>query len=1225
MKLTKTSSQTSLFRKANYWVRTTFTAACVAALVGLASVLSVQAYVLDNFNAGTRTGWTDTPGLCGTFSQSGGQFQIANTCPNALAYSTKTSQSFANASNQTLEFRVDVITVVPGAGNAVPVAILAWLPSGAVPGSGTTGYSLQATAAGATLLHGATVLGTTTYATTDATNNQNTTLVLRMTAPGGGGAGTIDVNARIYRQTGSLPMQTNLLVRVWETTQTVTDSTGTAGYAALGVKSGASGADSVNFDNLQDFVLSDTVLDDFSVNDLAANYSVTAGGPIGIAAVSGGQLELATYTANTTLYVAARRTTPNFVITDGSRLEMAVDVVNNKRGPVDTSAFASLSFTPSTDDSGIGYLLGYHDGAGAYGLSMGKAYGEWWANQRAYTYTLGTGAPVPPSNPGKQMRLIVNMTGEGTSCRIENRIEDLNVGVNDPGRILYQAVFVDTSAADPLDTGNSPRYPDGAIGPASAFMNIPGSIALYAFYGGSGSAPYGSDIVFDNLTVNQTTPPNLPPAISAVFPPDRSNFVNVASSAVTFHVTDDTSIPVNNVGLTLNGVTYANGSGATVAGTTKSVTFTLNGPLLADTFYSGSIQATDNVGAVIIFPYSFDTFRTNAGTCYTIESEDYNFYDTYVTLMPGAFIDNPLLYPNGYGPFADGYVGQVGYAEVDFHDARTSSDSASTYRPSDRPRTADAGDGPRSQYALASATWGTPVPEVALVDRQNGDWNNYTHNYPAGWYHAYLRLSQFALENSVIGLQRVTNPTQTNGIGQTAVDLGVFLGHVTGYDIYDTVPLTDGVGNSLLVHFTGGVDTLRVTNTMVQGPNSGVGQNYLVFAPAAAPGPQPPYVSQVTPANGQVLGVGAPNTGATIVNRDTTVTIGTILVQVNGVTVPSSATATASGATVTWTPVSSVPTLATSLIFQDSASVWHTNNWTYSYGITLQAASSLPVGSLTQTGFDARLVKSYDVAAGYPTYANIGVSGALNNSVASAQSLLAVPCPFSVNVTATNMVQTVNWGIGGNEYPSQANFPGLCLPPPDVNSWAVEIFAYLQLAAGINRIYVDSDDCVGLYSGSNLRDTSNPFVQTTGVVHESIDYLVPAAGLYPFHVIFEEGGGAAYLRLQSVSLSDNSTKLLGDPTGVPAFYPLVVKSSSSPNGPWTADAAANAGNLLAPTVNNTPCYTGGALNNISLTGGTVTVPLPSSPKYYLLDGPRAAKITSVKKVGANLVITYSYQ
>jgi hypothetical protein len=448
--------------------------AWVAAFFSWAAVLCLQATVLDDFNSATRTGWTDTPNG-GHLTQSGGQLQVTTVeGTGALTYGAKTSQSFANAANQTLEFRVDVNAVTPGAGNPNPVAILAWLPSGAAPGSGSSGYSLSVSAGSATLQKGSTVLATASY-TANATNIQSTTLVLRMT-PGTGG--TLSVNARVYRQTGSLPMQN--FTEVWETTQTVSDSVGTPGYAALGVRSGASASGaSVNFDNLQVFSLQDTVLDDFSGGSAdLSNYSVSG---YGTADITSGQLELATISGVGTVYKAARRKQPNFQIIDGSRLEISVDIANNVTG-ADPNAFGALSFIPDNSDTGVGSLLGYHIGAGAFGLSIGKAYTEWWVNQEAYSPP-GPTEPIPATN----VRLTVNMTGEGTSARIESRVEDLSVGVNDPARVLYQNVFVDTLAADPLDLNTTPHNPDGTSLPAgpAPYLSPPyasGSLVLYAFY-----------------------------------------------------------------------------------------------------------------------------------------------------------------------------------------------------------------------------------------------------------------------------------------------------------------------------------------------------------------------------------------------------------------------------------------------------------------------------------------------------------------------------------------------------------------------------------------------------------------------------------------------------------------------------------------------------------------------------------------------------------------------
>jgi hypothetical protein len=721
------------------------------------------------------------------------------------------------------------------------------------------------------------------------------------------------------------------------------------------------------------------------------------------------------------------------------------------------------------------------------------------------------------------------------------------------------------------------------------------SVAIIAFYGGSTG---GSDIIFDNLAVNQTTPGNLPPAFNDVFPPDGSNFVNSAAS-VSFNVNDDVNTPIDNIILTLNGVRYTNGSpGVSITGGNQSRLFTLTGALAPDTYYGGTLQATDNAGATTSQKYSFDTFRTN--TCYVVESEDYNYGS-------GQYIEP-------YNGLVNQYLGLNGTADIDFHDSRTGPDGANMVYRADPPRNNITADGPRAKYVLASAS----PAEVVVIDRQNGDWMNYTHNYPAGYYTACMRMSQYLLPQSLITLERVTtsDPTQPN---QTTAVLGSFLGVPNGYDVNRDVPLTDAFGNPLLVHFSGGVDTLRVNNQMVQANNTELWQNYLVFAPAAAPGSLPPFVAALAPLPGSVVGTAATGPSATIVNRDSSVNASSVIVKVNGAVVPSSASATATGANVTWTPLATTPTLTNTLIFKDNLNVWLTNTWTYTYAVVLEATNSLPVGSLTVRGFGARMVQSLA--------ANLGGTGGLNNSVASAQAVLAIPPQYTVDLTATCLVQLVAWDINpaNFHYGAVTNFPGMCLPPANVNSFAVETFAYLQLTAGPYRFYVDSDDAVGIYSGANLSDTSTVLAQNDGVTHTAFDFLVPADGLYPIHIIFEQGGGDAYLVLKSVNLSDNSQTLVNAPGGVDAFYyapDWVCMSSSSATGPYTAVTVP-----IDPSVTTTPVLcdgTGEALNQSpTVTGGTITIPnITNSAQFYRVVGPRSSRITSAKKVGSNLVITF---
>ncbi len=102
----------------------------------------------------------------------------------------------------------------------------------------------------------------------------------------------------------------------------------------------------------------------------------------------------------------------------------------------------------------------------------------------------------------------------------------------------------------------------------------------------------------------------------------------------------------------------------------------------------------------------------------------------------------------------------------------------------------------------------------------------------------------------------------------------------------------------------------------------------------------------------------------------------------------------------------------------------------------------------------------------------------------------------------------------------------------------------------------------------------------------------------------------------------NSTNLVNSAgSSVQAFYPLSRLSSTSIKGPFTLDAAASVTNQLATA--STLCEGGtGSTYNQTVTGGTLTFPIPSAPKYYRLDGPRRTRITGISKSGSNLVINY---
>lgn len=364
---------------------------------------------------------------------------------------------------------------------------------------------------------------------------------------------------------------------------------------------------------------------------------------------------------------------------------------------------------------------------------------------------------------------------------------------------------------------------------------------------------------------------------------------------------------------------------------------------------------------------------------------------------------------------------------------------------------------------------------------------------------------------------------------------------------------------------------------------------------------------------------GLPEIKVAILDRQTTVNQATIVLTVDGTVVPlASLTITPevlqpgnaipfAGTTVTYTPAS-LPNLGgihtCNIAFQDNLGAAQNITWTYTFR-SLQAPA-LPVGGLSVRGFDARMVQSQ-------------AADPANNSVATAEAMLKFPPTYAVDLTTTNITQLVAWDITDppSHYGAVTNFPGLCLPPANVNNFAVEVFTYLELTAGAHRLVVDSDDAVAVYTGANLHGTT-VLISKDGVTHELADFVAPTSGLYPFRIVYQEGGGDAYLVLKSADVGN--TNLVNDVGGVNAYYPVVCQSATSVAGPYAADAAANAGNVLttAPVL----CDGNGAPLNLAVPGGTLTVPLSGPAKFYRLDSPRGSKITSINKVGSNVVITY---
>jgi hypothetical protein len=617
-----------------------------------------------------------------------------------------------------------------------------------------------------------------------------------------------------------------------------------------------------------------------------------------------------------------------------------------------------------------------------------------------------------------------------------------------------------------------------------------------------------------------------------------------------------------------------------VTGSTASKTFTLTGALVANTYYSGTVQSTDNLGVTTIDPYVFDTFLTNN---LILECEEYNF-------SSGLYIDNPLLIAEG-GSDPNAYNDQFGTELVDFDDNRGNihgGPTDHTFRLNDFVKTRHTGEPPRAKYVLLggepSGYFEQIVGEVA-----NGDWLNFTHTYPAGTYHVYLRQAQYGIPDTQVTLDRVTSDRTTTD--QTTVTLGSFLGKASGWDQHRVVPLTDFSGQQLAVlRFSGAVDTLRLSDRIANIPDSELMQNYMVFVPVPDPGTLRPIVTMSSPAANTSVGPASPPTSpsATIANRDTTVNTNTIALSLNGVPTAATVTPIAGGADVTWSffNLPAAQTITNTLSFQDSDGVWITNTWTYSFASFLSAGNRFPLGSLTARGFSARMVQTNGPG--------------IDNTLDVAEQQLAIPPLIPYEVTASNLIQTLN------------PVPGL--DPGDYVNIAVEMFGYLELTAGPHRFHVTSDDSFQLRSGVTLADLGAVVLgfRTDGTYDGRFDFMVEATGLYPARCIWQETGGGANFFMWSVN-ADASEPLVndpGDPAGVVKAYftgyPVRCLSAATVTGPYAYEATA-------------------ALSGVTLTSGTVTIPMSGAARFYRLEGPRATTILSAVRSGSNLLLTYQTQ
>jgi hypothetical protein len=1225
--------------------------------------LPASAYVVDNFDSNSKTGWTDTLNG-GAVANASKVFSIGTAAAvNKFTYSIKTGGTYTNtlAANHTLEFRVKIIgNVNPSASTDVNGRVVL----GFVPNGGallTDGYAVAVGRRDFQIWKNGSVIWSADPKTNNsAFNINNSILTLRLTADGS--ASTVTINARVHKNTLS-GAAGQYYQEAFE--QTVVDSSSVvlAGNVGLGVTNTASatGASAV-FDDLDFFDIQNISIDGFggTQNDLLDTWTVISSDNLQTGGEqvteTGGQVQTASsYFGPNGGYAGCFFAQRPFVIdTNGGRLELNIDLVS---ADPDAATFPVLGFLPG-GSSGASQIREYFVApAGSGACYNGKQYGTFTGAQLPKT-GFGSGSVVsqfPSATAAGRLTIILSAeplesatpgspaSAPSYNCRVETRLEDLSYGINDSNRVVWAQVFVDSPNADAGASeiaGNQAPY----IGP-----NNIGNYAVFVFNAGKAGV---ASATFDNATAGFTIQPPLPPVLKKVRPTASSSgdpaFLPAATTDVSFDAVDvnfGADILLTDLSVTLNGVTYNSASpGVSITPSTPHSPnrhFSLTGVFNDNVNYTGGVLANNAALLSSGASLSFDTFLTNV---FGFEMEEYNYTTNYDNLTPigpgGLFIDNYTnCSPSGqcYSDYAPGatyprpeticegctdpyaYNGLQGAPEIDFHSnhgPHTGQDADHTFRYDDNVRTERSTDVRRGFYVHLGSGGEGGFNEEELEGLHDGDWQNYTKTVPSGYFKVFLRQSQFKLPVSQITLEQVTSDPTV--MGQTTVPLGTFSGTPAGLGFNRNVPLTDGAGNPVILHFTGGVQTFKVVERITGNDSDNTGnvlQNYMIFTPVPNPGTLRPVLSYVSPPPNFTIANNSIDHKVSILNRDTSVDTSSIILQMNGTTVARTVTPTATGADVTYSltvlPIS--PSITNTLIYSDG-SVFQTNSWSYTINF-LYSSNSLPVGALTNRGWDVRMVQ-------------IDVPTASDNSLLVAEAMLSLPptivpdpdlsSPPEQRLWQTN-VQTLDWNDNtGNPKPvpgldggiSGWAWPVAAPPASSYDNIATECLGYMNLKAGFHRFRVASDDSMEIRSGINLKDAGATRIAShDGTYYVPVDFMVQADGLYPARAVWQEEGGYAEFHIWQRDPDTAAERILNDDGGdqsdpnlVKVYYPSLVTlySSSTANGIFTPDAA------------------GVCDGNAQ----TVTVPISGGAKFYKLFGVGSSRVTKTVRSGNNIVISY---
>ncbi|MBM3878552.1 MAG: hypothetical protein FJ387_02375 [Verrucomicrobia bacterium] len=215
-------------------------------------------------------------------------------------------------------------------------------------------------------------------------------------------------------------------------------------------------------------------------------------------------------------------------------------------------------------------------------------------------------------------------------------------------------------------------------------------------------------------------------------------------------------------------------------------------------------------------------------------------------------------------------------------------------------------------------------------------------------------------------------------------------------------------------------------------------------------------------------------------------------------------------------------------------------SFTVPYYVTVPGTLVMPEGivDLNSPGFH---VRPYQTAANNP-----------NSLIWTEAQLAGRYGPNLADLTEADangffVRQLINFDVtgSGGGFANDRQFPGLPGSGPrdnGVGNATMEVLTYLKFsAAGSYTMGVNSDDGFRVTVGKNPADRLGPILGQYDGTHTAADvlfhFLIPAPGLYPFRLLWQNGGGNA--SLEWFMVRDDAKILINDlatPGAIEAYY-----------------------------------------------------------------------------------------